>query len=263
ENIIENSLRGITAINVAEHLICSHSFIAYVDKNLVIRDSFICDFKIELPEIILEESELSVPSSLSKDYDIDILKYNLMPSFVIHVLKSILMAKKIVILSDDAYISKFQIVFFKYITEESFDDELITLTKDDYKKNKKDYKDYIVIDGNEIIQDKDKIINLKKLDVESTIVQKYFAEYDPEVSLIILKNEMSKIFQFSEGIIKFNKRFNENNKYTMKQVLEYFEVEYMIQIQYPYLVFLEEVAANYFKVDLHKADTATNIMELI
>ena len=262
ENIISKSERGITAVNVAENLVCEHSFIVYVDKNLAIRDSFICDFKIELPEIILEESKTVEPSSLAKKYDIDVIKYNLMPSFVIYVLKCILMAKKIALLSEDDFVSKSRIAFFKYITEESFNLELITLTKDDFKKDKKKYKDYIVLDGNQIIQDKEKIINLKKLNFESTIVQKYFAEYDPEVSLIIIKNEMSKLFKFSEAIIKFNENFSKSNTFTMIQVLEHFEKEYNFQFQYPYLNFLEDLVLNYFKVDLHKADKTTDFMGL-
>ena len=51
ENIIKKSLRGITAINVGEFLICPHSFIVYIDMNFTVRDCFFSDFKIELPEI--------------------------------------------------------------------------------------------------------------------------------------------------------------------------------------------------------------------
>ena len=64
ENLIRNSERGVSAINVAENLICSHSFVAYIDKNLSVRDSFITDFKIETPDVELEHKliEAEIPS---------------------------------------------------------------------------------------------------------------------------------------------------------------------------------------------------------
>ncbi|MFX1394960.1 MAG: hypothetical protein ACFFAH_15510, partial [Promethearchaeota archaeon] len=44
-NILKDSLRGLLAINIAKDIICSHSFIAYIDKNLNVRDYFVADFQ--------------------------------------------------------------------------------------------------------------------------------------------------------------------------------------------------------------------------
>ncbi|MBD3211693.1 MAG: hypothetical protein GF311_03720, partial [Candidatus Lokiarchaeota archaeon] len=55
EEILENSQRGIAAINVQESLICDHSFVAYIDKNYNVRDSFVSDFKIDLPGIKIQK----------------------------------------------------------------------------------------------------------------------------------------------------------------------------------------------------------------
>ena len=64
ENIISQSVRGITAVNVAEFLVCEHSFVAYIDKNLAVRDCFVADFQIELPQIEQQEIErVDVPDS--------------------------------------------------------------------------------------------------------------------------------------------------------------------------------------------------------
>ena len=46
ENIVKESLKGVTAINIAEDLICFHSFMIYIDKNFKVRDTFISDFKV-------------------------------------------------------------------------------------------------------------------------------------------------------------------------------------------------------------------------
>ena len=51
ENIIINSKRGVAAVNVSSDLVCEHSFIAYIDKNFNVRDSFISDFTVDLPEM--------------------------------------------------------------------------------------------------------------------------------------------------------------------------------------------------------------------
>jgi hypothetical protein len=51
DNAIKNVEKGVLAVNITPGMICEHSFIAYVDKNLSVRDCFIADFKIEAPEI--------------------------------------------------------------------------------------------------------------------------------------------------------------------------------------------------------------------
>ncbi|MGV9172023.1 MAG: hypothetical protein ACOC35_05595, partial [Promethearchaeia archaeon] len=42
--------KGLMAINVEEGLICEHNFIAYIDKNLNIRDRYVADFQIQIKE---------------------------------------------------------------------------------------------------------------------------------------------------------------------------------------------------------------------
>ncbi|MFX1381086.1 MAG: hypothetical protein ACFFBP_01470, partial [Promethearchaeota archaeon] len=51
ENVILNSQRGITTICVEQSLICNHSFVAYIDTNLDVRDYILSDFTVELPEL--------------------------------------------------------------------------------------------------------------------------------------------------------------------------------------------------------------------
>lgn len=52
ENVIAKSERGIT-VNVANYLICQHSFLVYIDKDLKVKDSFICDFEKEVKKGLL------------------------------------------------------------------------------------------------------------------------------------------------------------------------------------------------------------------
>jgi hypothetical protein len=65
ESILSQSIRGITAVNIPENLICEHSFIAYIDKNLAVRDCFIADFQIEIPQLENDQKikRIDVPDS--------------------------------------------------------------------------------------------------------------------------------------------------------------------------------------------------------
>ncbi len=45
EKDIKGTSRGVLAVNIAENILCSHTFIVYVDKNLMIRDYFLVDFQ--------------------------------------------------------------------------------------------------------------------------------------------------------------------------------------------------------------------------
>ena len=76
EEVINQSSRGVTAINVSRDQICSHSFVAYVDKNLDVRDCFLTDFQIELPSMEQEEIEdKEIPGR--ELVDVDLIKINL------------------------------------------------------------------------------------------------------------------------------------------------------------------------------------------
>lgn len=63
ENLVKTSQHGITAFNVGEDHICDHSFVAYIDRNLMVRDCFIVDFTIELPKFGLKgpSEEIRIP----------------------------------------------------------------------------------------------------------------------------------------------------------------------------------------------------------
>ena len=57
DDATKNVKKGLLAVNIAAGMICDHSFIAYVDKNLIVRDCFIADFKIEAPEVEISQKE--------------------------------------------------------------------------------------------------------------------------------------------------------------------------------------------------------------
>jgi len=185
---LKNISRGLLAVNVAANTICDHSFIVYLDKNLSIRDYFIADFQLEIPDIAPIE-EISSKEIISKDkLNLDAIKLNLSANLITHVLKSIFSNKKVAIISDLSFLNDHILNFFKQLIEGSFDAYLSVISEDDYKSNKKNYKEHIVLNGKNVIRDDEKIINLKKLKVEKHMVNNFFMELDPITSYFGLES---------------------------------------------------------------------------
>ncbi|MHA1293728.1 MAG: hypothetical protein ACTSQJ_13805, partial [Promethearchaeota archaeon] len=140
--------------------------------------------------------------------------------------------------------------FFKFISKNSFEIELYLEEHALYKKNKKLFKDYIVLDVYKVINDKFKILEPKKIKIERTIVQKFLAEYNPKSSLIILKNEIQKAFELSKEIMKLIEDYDSNEKLGKKRLIDMLAEQNNIKISFSYLEFLLDILKNYFKFEL-------------
>ena len=94
DDATENVSKGLLAINIASGMICEHSFIAYVDKNLIVRDCLVADFKIELPE---SEASGGTEESLTPETEtikFDLIKLNIPDTLMTYVLRTIFFGKK-------------------------------------------------------------------------------------------------------------------------------------------------------------------------
>lgn len=259
ENIINRSERGITAVNIAEHLICEHSFVAYIDKHLAVRDCFICDFKIELPKIEIEQKE----SKIYQEFDINIIKYTLIPSLMVYALKGIISGKSIVVISDFDHLSVHFINFFNFLISNTFKAELLFLPYIEYKKRKKELKNHIVFQGNKIINGKDKSFNSKNIKIESSIIQNFFSEYDSKIAIIRFKNEILKLYKLSQDLITINNNLKEKEEFISKNALDYIYQKYNTKISYNYLSLLIEIVENYFDVKLKKSTESADLLGYI
>ncbi len=235
---IKNVSRGLLAINVTPDIICEHTFIAYVDKNLAVRDYFIADFQIEIPE--LDEIKLKEAKEIiEKDkLNLDAIKLNLSANLITHVLKSIFYNKKIAIISDLSYLNEHIINFFRQLIEGSFDAYISVISVDEYKSNKKNYKEHIVLKGKDIIRDDEKIINPKRLKVEKQMVSHFFMQLDPINSFFELKNEIRKTFRLSQSIVNFTSQFKKDVTIDSELVIDHLEKEFNFKIDNNYLEFL-------------------------
>ena len=260
ESFLKNNPKGITAVKIEEEIICEHSFICYIDKNFIVRDSYACDFKIQLPQIKAKFDEIPIADI---DFDMDIIKLNLMPSSLVNVIKGVLHKKKILLLTDQDFLSLHFLRFFQYIFKSSFNSKISIISYQDYKKNKKNYKEYLVLDGVKIIQDKEKIIKNSPSKIEQIIVQKFYTEFDQLSSLIIIKNEIGKISRIIQDILAFNNKLKEDETLYSKYLLEYLNKLYYANIKLPYLNFLLDVAETYFNAKLKRPNNMVDFFGLV
>ncbi len=241
--------RGLLAINIADGTICEHSFIAYVDRNLDIRDYFVADFKIEIPQIPVANPERFKQSKIptKEIVDMDLIKLNLQAIILTYVLKSIFSKQKIIIISDYEFLFDHINNFFKYVTHDTFEVNLMIIPEKKYTQNKKNYKDYMVFKGNQILRNVNKAINPKKLHVEKHIIKNFITEQELGYSYIALRNEIQKAYELSKSIKDFIKEKEEQNeKPNLLEISASLEHKYSVKISQTYLNFLIEIVKNYF-----------------
>ncbi|MHA1489958.1 MAG: hypothetical protein ACTSRI_09905 [Promethearchaeota archaeon] len=260
EETIKNIKRGVLSVNIAKDTVCEHSFIAYVDKNLVIRDYILADFHIELPDAITEQ-ELKQKISITPDLlDIDLIKLNLHASLLTFIIRGIILKKKIILVSDLDFLLDHITNFFKYITQNSFDFNIFIVSKGEYEENKKEYKNHLVFESNHIINDKNKLIDPKKLKIEQKIFQKFYADNDSNSSVIILKNEVQKAYLLSKTVVDYINNIREKEKLSSKKIIDKINEVHGIKIQIPYFNFLIDIVKNYFEVDVPKLSDVSNFL---
>jgi len=258
EEKVKNTTRGLYAVNVTEGILCDHSFVAYVDKNFIVRDSYMADFQIELPQDIQEqETELEAPIT-TESVDVNLIKINLTASLITYIIKAIFYNKKAVIISDQDYMYDNIIKFFNHITKNSFNTQISIMAKLGYNPDL--LKDYLVFEGRKILIDNQNIINPKRLKVERTIVQKFLDEYDTSSSLLILKNELQKAYKLSETIVEYVNNSKKKEKFYSKKIIDTLERNHNIKINTPYLNFLLNIVENYFGVKVPMSSNISNFL---
>ena len=255
---VEKAKRGVFAVNVSEGIICEHSFVAYIDKNFMVRDTFITDFQLELPEIIPKKS-IELETSVQLDsINVSLIKLNLSASLIAYIIRAMLHKKKIVLIFDQLFMFDDVQRFFEYITRNSFKTELIVISEVQY--NNESYNDYIVFNRKDVIKDDDGIINVKKLGVERALIQKFFEEYEPILSLIYLQNGLQKAYELSETIVDIVKGLKKKEKVDSKKIIEDLFIIHNVKIQLKYLDFLFEIVESYFKVEVPKSSNVSNFL---
>ncbi|MFX0136993.1 MAG: hypothetical protein ACFFDN_25370 [Candidatus Hodarchaeota archaeon] len=259
DDATKNVAKGLLAINIAAGMICDHSFIAYVDKNLIVRDCLVADFRIQLSEVEATQETEDIITPETDIIKFNLIKLNIPELLMVYILKAIFVGEKALIISEEEFLYNHVINFFKYIMKNSFEFEMSIIAEEEYKKNKDNYKEYVVFKKGKIIRDNYKIINPKQLDKEKSMVQKFMAEYDLMAGLIILRNEIKKVYEFSKTIAEYIE--NHIGKPTTSKILiDHILEKHGERIQIPYLTFLINIVQNYFKVDVPKIGGVTDLL---
>ena len=252
EEQLKNIKRGLLAINIPQGNVCEHTFITYLDKNLVIRDYFIADyqFQVVLPEIeaLEEKKDVIIPEQYLTN--LNLVKLNVSANLMTYLLKSIFLKKKILIISDDSFLNHIILNFFEYLTQNTFDIDISFLSDDQYKQESKKYKDYMVFDGTKIIRNVDKSINPKKLTIEKQIVQKFIADIDLNLSLLYLKNDIQKVYFLAKSMVDIINNQYKNEKINILKINKNLEETNNTKINNLYLEFLVEIVRNYFGINV-------------
>lgn len=258
EEEVGKTARGVFAVNVSEGFICEHSFVAYIDKNFIVRDTFMTDFQLELPEIIPNKSIEPKHSAQLDSINVSLIKLNLSASLIAYIIRAILHKRKIVLIFDQLFMFDDVRMFFDYITRNSFETELVVISENQY--NSESYNDYIVFNRKDVIKDDDGIIDVKKLGVERALVQKFLEEYEPIPSLIYLQNELQKAYKLSETIADIVKGLKKKEEVYSKKMIRDLSRIHNVKIQLKYLDFLIEIVENYFKVEVPKSSRVSNFL---
>jgi len=258
EEEVKNTTRGLYAVNVSEGIVCEHSFIAYLDKNLVVRDTFMADFQIVLPEQDeQEEIKIETPKP-SEKVDLDIIKINITATMFAFMLRAILFRKKIVVISDKEFLADHLINLFKFASSDKFEINISFVPKNKY--NPSDFGDHVVFDGSDIIDNGEKVIESKKIKVERTIIQAFLKDANATSSLNLLKNEIKKIHDLSLSIIDIVNNKKDNDKLYSKTLISELKKRNNMKIQVPYLDFLIEVVEHYFGMKVPLSSNISNFL---
>lgn len=249
EQKVKEVSRGLLAINVAKGLVCDHSFVVYVDKNMKIRDAFMADFAIELPETPkIEEFEQKTKISPS-DIDVVLIKLNLSSSTIVNLLRGVFYGENVALIIDQEHLKDHIVNFAEYIMNKSFNITLSVLLEEDFQVNKDLYNDFLVLHGNKVVQDKNKVLKAQDLDLERTIVEKFLGSEEYNSGLILLKNEIQKIYYICEIIVNLINSF-EGKELHSKHIVDKMEKEHNTKVKIPFLNRLYKIIENYFKVDI-------------
>jgi len=258
---VEKAARGVYAVNISEGIVCEHSFVAYIDKNLLVRDTFIADFQLELPEISPPRVKEPEMSPQLESIDVNLIKLNLIASLLVNIIRAIFFKRKVLVLTDQTFMIDQIHEFFDYIMENSFKASIRVESEDQYQLES--YEDYIVLKNNLILQDNDGILNPKKISFEKSLVRKFLEEYEPIPSLIYLHEGIQKTYELSETIVERVKNLKKKETLISKKVIEELASVHGVKIQLPYLDFLYEIVENYFKVQIPRSSNVSNFLSTL
>jgi len=246
ENMISQNKRGITTISVSK-LICEHSFVAYIDNKFDVRDTFITDLTLTSPTLELEVLNTDgIPDQAS--INILLIMLNIHPTTLTNILHAFLCREKVLLIHDLDILHKHILNFFKYIFADTFTIDFIVMDRAKFRKNRKEFKHYLILDDLKVLNDKNNILKNEKLEVERNIVHSFFSETANDISIIKIKNEISKAYRLSNDAATYVLNLDKGESLDAKDLTKFLENHYNTKISSKYLNFLIEIVRNYYEI---------------
>lgn len=245
--IIDDS-KQLTSILIPIGRICEHTFIPFIDKHFKVRG-------YQKLDALLEDIETKTESFIGlKPQDIDVIeiKMNIKPEMILYALRGCLFKKKVLIIIEKEleYLKDTIFDFFDYIFQKSFNTDILILIKEEYRKNKKIYGEFLVLEGKNIIGKTKKSINIKELKIEGEIVRDFYREVDSISGLKNLKDELRQIYALSHKLLEFYQKQGKQQPLQTRKAIRYLEDTHFIKIKRFYLQFLIKVIDNYFNTSI-------------
>ncbi len=120
-----------------------------------------------------------------------------------------------------------------------------------YNNEKKQYKDFMVLESYNILNNAKKIINTKDLAIEKQIVSRFLTDNELKYSYIILRNEIQKIAELSKKIVEFIKEHEEKNEaINILKIHSQLEDFYTTKINMGYFKYLLSIVSNYYGITI-------------
>jgi hypothetical protein len=250
EEALENVERGLLAVNIAPEIICEHTFVVYIDKNMEVRNYFTADFQLELPEVKRERTKSPYEIPSEETIDIDLIKLNLSPDIFSYILKSIFSKQPILLISEKKFLWDHLTNFFNYITQGTFETNIEFVNEEDFKGSKRKWKKkYLIFDEQKIVNNLNNIINRDKIKVEKQIVNRFLSEHRLNYSYILLRNDINMAYELSKKVMKLVDNVNKKNEIGKKELIDLIKKKLDIKVSFDYLEFLLKIIKNYFEFD--------------
>ncbi len=181
------------------------------------------------------------------NFTTDLLKY---------IFRIIFFRKKAIILENDDFLINNLANLLNYLTEDSFNYDILFYSKEKYQTVKKSYKDYVVIEKDKIINNPSKFLSKRKkkmkkqLKIENYLINKFIVLKSYEFFLQILRKEIHKIYSLSSVIANYAKEIKEQQKLNISKIKEVLKAKDKTNEYNPYIDYLIEIAKNYFGANL-------------
>ncbi len=254
---IINSDDFITTVFFTRGNICEHQFNAYIDIHGKVRGYQLINFVV--PSFAEESSELKPlfnREKNSKDLDFEIIEMNFSMDFLKYIFRIIFFKKKTIVLEKDEFIISHLMNLLNYLTEDSFNFDILFYSKKKYQNVKKSYKDYIVIDKDKIVNNPSKFLSQRKkkmriqLKIENYLINKFIVLKSYEFFLQILRKEIHKIYSLSSTIANYAKDIKDQQKLNISKIKEILKAKDRTNEYNPYIDYLINIAQNYFGAKL-------------